>query len=1605
MTLIEEPITLIDEPEIDPEQILAERRRKRAEILAKYASNSNTPAQSEGGQTPTLGTGTGTPAETGTPGRKEVELAAKALKLGSESPVAAGSTGGADEGAFDLFKDEASNEAIRISDQGSSADKDVSAADYNPDEDRKRDDRRQAEREGATGPPPPPSAMETVTVQDDDDDDDDMFAVGLKPVVVDDGPPKPTFIPVINRSLDGASGLTDNYDDEEGYYKIVLGELLDNGRYHVHANLGKGMFSGVVRAKDMESTTGAEVAIKVIRSQESMYKAGMKEANILRKLQEADPTDKKHLIRLERTFDHRGHLCLVFESLSMNLREVVKRYGKDVGINLRAVRAYASQMFLGLALMKKCEIMHADIKPDNILVNESKSVLKICDLGSASDLSENDITPYLCSRFYRAPEIILGLPYDCALDTWSIGCTLYELYTGKILFPGRTNNHMLALIMELKGKLTHKMIKKARFGEQHFDDSMNFISVEKNDTTKLVAIPSRATNDLKARLMSPSAMKKLKEDEVKLVGHFIDLLDKMLSLDPAKRPTPKSRTTTVDLRQQGTAMDYSDGGSPGGAGPYAPRPLQPSQQQAPYHGQGRDDSPEQYSHGNGNGNGNGNGGGGQHYNGAGSDAAALALAGAKGRSAIACVLCRRLMSVEDRLATLESDNTHGVALSRQGRGSPAQEHEHRIAQLEAQIYSLQLAANNPQLSRSLPASSLPSSYLRSQGHGPPPGPNPYSFPSHLQNPQPLAPFSGNSSPYPSQPPPQHQVSAPYPSYPPAGRHTFPSGRFDAGFLDGGSPAPSASSNGDSVAGREPPPPDSGRGEKRWKGEGDVVDFITRGEVTVEEATLCFDSYFLNYNLLNPSTPSLSLPIHLPFPETRQASALLLATIVFIGARALSHYETSALALAEALRLCHYTFVPEQPPNAIDFKAITLLSLYTGMEDLQAHAVAMAFELGLPTALLRYDRLSEEDKAGKEGASLIVNGRAFLISHMWTAFYTYNRGKPGSFHISTEVLRHQVDVLERSVHTQQPTDRLIRVEVEACVIMRAVYGELGPGQRIKEVTPDELSTIIGNAALELEQWSRRWLDMMELVCTWGDNKEFKTAVPFHHNRMNLMMWIFRDLTPDSAPTFPRVREFAKMAADSALQILRFGVESRIWLPHSMVGQYLLHCKYVNPLPSPLTRHLLITRSVPAGIPTCLYTLSLTSRLFPEDANFPIIRRLLHRLLTQCDEQLRALTGTCRELARARITREAVLELDRIGSARWARSAFSTMEFPGVVTGKNLIKLMDYAREKHNVTSSSTVVAALEGARDVNAPVILQVSQGGAAFFGGKGLKNGNQEGSIAGAVAAAHYIRAIAPSYGIPVVIHSDHCAKKLLPWFDGMLAADEAYFKKEGEPLFSSHMLDLSEESKEENIATCVKYFKRMAPIDLWLEMEIGITGGEEDGVDNTGVDNASLYTQPEDILEIHQALSAISPAFSIAAAFGNVHGVYKPGNVKLQPELLAKHQKYCHEQLKSANPLPIYLVFHGGSGSTKEEISTAVENGCVKMNVDTDAQWAYMTGFRDYFGKKKDYLATQVGNPEKPDGPNKKYYDPRVWVREGELTMRERVKEACTDLRNVNIL
>jgi len=348
-------------------------------------------------------------------------------------------------------------------------------------------------------------------------------------------------------------------------------------------------------------------------------------------------------------------------------------------------------------------------------------------------------------------------------------------------------------------------------------------------------------------------------------------------------------------------------------------------------------------------------------------------------------------------------------------------------------------------------------------------------------------------------------------------------------------------------------------------------------------------------------------------------------------------------------------------------------------------------------------------------------------------------------------------------------------------------------------------------------------------------------------------------------------------------------------------------------------------------------------------------------------------------------------------------------PGVVTGDNLMKLMEYCRDNaialpaFNSTSTSTINAALQAARDIQSPVMIQFSNGGGAFLAGKGIKNDKQKAAVLGSIAGAQHTRLMAKHYGIPVVIHSDHCAKKLLEWFDGMLEADEAYFKEHKEPLFSSHMLDLSEEKDEENIATCVKYFKRMAPMKLWLEMEIGITGGEEDGVDNSEVKQESLYTKPGQVWNVHKALSAVAPCFSIAAAFGNVHGVYKPGNVVLSPHLLADHQAHIAKQLGSSSSKPTFLVMHGGSGSTKEEIQSAVKNGVIKMNIDTDTQWAYWDGLKNFYKKNEAFLQTQVGNPEKPDGPNKKHYDPRVWIRASEEAMIARAKESFVALNAAN--
>lgn len=352
-----------------------------------------------------------------------------------------------------------------------------------------------------------------------------------------------------------------------------------------------------------------------------------------------------------------------------------------------------------------------------------------------------------------------------------------------------------------------------------------------------------------------------------------------------------------------------------------------------------------------------------------------------------------------------------------------------------------------------------------------------------------------------------------------------------------------------------------------------------------------------------------------------------------------------------------------------------------------------------------------------------------------------------------------------------------------------------------------------------------------------------------------------------------------------------------------------------------------------------------------------------------------------------------------------------KFPaGVITGDKMGELLDYAKAEGfampaaNVIGTNSVNAVLETARDMNAPVILQFSNGGAHFFAGKGLSNENQRAAVAGAVSGAAHVHQLAALYGTRVILHTDHAAKKLLPWIDGMLAAGEAFYKAHGYPLFSSHMIDLSEEPIEENIEICKRYLERMSKIDMYLEIELGVTGGEEDGVDNTGVDESRLYTQPEEVAYAYEELSKVSDRFLVAAAFGNVHGVYKPGNVKLTPEILDNSQKYVQEKYDTAEK-PIYFVFHGGSGSELEKIHQALGYGVVKMNIDTDLQWAFWDGVRGYEAANHGYLQGQLGNPEGDDVPNKKYYDPRRWLRVGEDAFRARLAQAFEDLKNVNTL
>jgi fructose-bisphosphate aldolase class II len=347
-------------------------------------------------------------------------------------------------------------------------------------------------------------------------------------------------------------------------------------------------------------------------------------------------------------------------------------------------------------------------------------------------------------------------------------------------------------------------------------------------------------------------------------------------------------------------------------------------------------------------------------------------------------------------------------------------------------------------------------------------------------------------------------------------------------------------------------------------------------------------------------------------------------------------------------------------------------------------------------------------------------------------------------------------------------------------------------------------------------------------------------------------------------------------------------------------------------------------------------------------------------------------------------------------------------PGVLSGQEVTDLLQHANDNNyalpavNVIGTNSINAVLETAREVNSPVIIQFSNGGASFYAGKGLSNDGQQSAILGAVSGALHVHQLAEAYGVPVILHTDHCAKKLLPWIDGLLKHGVKHFERFGKPLFSSHMIDLSEEPIEENVSICVDYLQRMKPLGMTLEIELGVTGGEEDGVDNTDVDSSRLYTQPEEVAYAYEELMKVSHQFTIAAAFGNVHGVYKPGNVELKPIILKNSQEHIQKTFNTKEN-PVHFVFHGGSGSSQSEIREAIEYGAIKMNIDTDMQWAFLCGVRDYVNDNLAYLKTQIGNPEGADVPNKKKYDPRVWLRSGEQAFVKRLTQAFEDLNCIN--
>lgn len=538
---------------VPDEAAIIEARRKRREAIKNQYRGRAPPllvqALHVGPDTP-VDSSTATPNRSGEQKSTKIDIKLTCLVSPSSAPVSTPSTPAPEAisapqspfvGNLDKDEDIANDDMFGSPRQADAP----SAADYDPtadmQEERLRHDRRLFKEDATSEETAGQQVLEQATNAEGavkekknefdmfaEDDDDNMFA--------EESVRKSKLAEQSAQALD--VGMMDNWDDAEGYYLTILGELID-GRYQVTANLGRGMFASVVRATDTK--LNKLVAIKIVRNNESMRKAGIKEVDILKDLAANDPDDRKHVVRLLRSFDHKGHLCMVFENMSMNLREVLKKFGRDVGINLKAIRVYAQQLFLGLSLLRKCQYLHADLKPDNILVNEARNIVKIADLGSASPITENVTAPYLVSRFYRAPEVILGIEYDYGIDMWSTGCTLFELYTGKILFTGRNNNNMLRNMMECRGKFPHKLLRRGTLTYEYFDDLLNFRSQEQDKVTgrivtKMIDIKAKPVRDLRSRLIPKD--KRMNEQERKELEAFVDLLDKCLDLRPDKRITP-----------------------------------------------------------------------------------------------------------------------------------------------------------------------------------------------------------------------------------------------------------------------------------------------------------------------------------------------------------------------------------------------------------------------------------------------------------------------------------------------------------------------------------------------------------------------------------------------------------------------------------------------------------------------------------------------------------------------------------------------------------------------------------------------------------------------------------------------------------------------------------------------------------------------------------------------------------------------------------------------------------------------------------------------------------------------------------------------------------